>query len=84
MIFFKVFIFDKFGLRYKRSNFLNHSKSQVKISVIFYSISTLVGYLMPSSVYIWFVSQKFEGNFIFKQVRTHLFAHSWMVLSIAI
>ena len=49
----------------------------MKVSLLFYGISILVGYLMPNPIYTYirFVSEKVVGN-IFKQVKTHLFAHS--------
>ena len=39
----------------------------------------------PVHIYIYkFISEEFVDNLIFKRVRPHLFAASWMVSSIAI
>ena len=45
---------------------------------------TFVGYSMPNPIYNSNLQIHFVDNFIFKQVRAHLFAHNWMVSSISI
>ena len=40
--------------------------------------------ILAYTYYIWFVSEWFKGNIIFKQASAHLFAHSNIVSSIVI
>ena len=41
----------------------------------FYGISTLLGYLMPNTVYKYIICEQFVDN-IFKQTKANLFAYN--------
>ena len=68
----------------------NYGKDQVWIGLVaFYNISTSLGYLMPNphytyALYIWFDSEYFIGNIIFKRAWADFYVHSYLVSSIII